>query len=198
MGQMIIKDGEGSGRNAKVDSVGRIHTHSVSETIGQDASKDGRSYNVNTGTITLTSATASGLLFIENTGDTPIHISTVGFLIGNSTGGTGDLTLNITKNITGGTLESAATAPEIIANKNAGSNLSLDAYVYAGVEGSTVTGGTAFYTSLLAGAARPYIISTGDIVLPRGSNIAVSVTPQTSNTSMNIQVFLAINEYNLT
>jgi hypothetical protein len=49
----------------------------------------------------------------------------------------------------------------------------------------------------LSGSAKSYVIATGAIVLPKGSSIGVSVTPQASNTSMDIQIFMSVTEYKL-
>ena len=194
---MYIQDGTGNGYQAKVDSQNRVLAKSVSVLQSEDASSDGRSYNINTGTINLTTAGESGVLYIKNTGLNDIKITSVGFLLGNSTGGTGDLELKIYKNTTTGTLVSGASAVSINQNKNFGSSKTLSATTYKGAEGSTITNGTLTYSSLLAGAARTYVIATGDVDLTSGASMAVSITPQTSNTSMDVQVFAgAIEELN--
>lgn len=192
-----IIDGTGKGFEARVDSTFRLHTHSVSETVGENASETGNSYNINTGSIELTTATESAILYIKNNGDFNLRISTIGFLIGNSTGGTGDLNLRVDKNSITGTIITNAVDVDINQNKNVGSSRNLTANAYKGVEGDTATLGVNLYTSLLAGAARTYSIATGDVNIPKGGSITVFCTPQTSNTSMNIQVFLAVTDYQL-
>ena len=193
-----ILDGTGGGKSAKVDDNFRLHTHSVGETVAENASQNGDSYNINTGTVALTTATESAVLYLKNNADFDLHISTIGFLLGTSTSGTGDLLLRVDKNVTGGTIVSTALVVAINQNKNVGSSQVLTVDAFAGAEGRTATGGTTTYTSLLAGAARGYVISTGDVVIPKGGNIAVFVTPQTSNSAMNVQIFTAIAEYKLT
>lgn len=196
MAEEII-DGTGSGNRAKVDSSKRLYTNSLSQTIVENASSNGDSYNVNTGLITLTDATDSYVLYFKNEGQNDLQISTVGYLLGNSTGGSGDLRISISKNPTGGTIISDAVDVSINENKNAGSSNQLSALAYSGGTGKTATGGSDFYYTLLAGAARPYIFSTGNIVLPTGSSIAVRIQPQTGNTSMDVEVFLAVSEFKL-
>jgi len=186
-----------NGDKALVTSEGRLRTYSVSETIVENAAEDGNSYNVNTGTINLTSANESGVLYLKNNGINDLHIASIGFLLGNSTGGTGDLEVKVYKNSTAGTLISGATDVDILENKNGGSSNTLTVDCYKGAEGSTITDGASWYTSLLAGSARPYVISTGTIVIPKGGSVSVSITPQASNTSMNVQVFLSLIEYTL-
>jgi hypothetical protein len=186
-----------NGDKALVTPEGRLRTYSVSETIVENAAEDGNSYNVNTGTINLTSANESGVLYLKNNGINDLHIASIGFLLGNSTGGTGDLEVKVYKNSTAGTLISGATDVDILENKNGGSSNTLTVDCYKGAEGSTITDGASWYTSLLAGSARPYVISTGTIVIPKGGSVSVSITPQASNTSMNVQVFLSLIEYTL-
>lgn len=190
-----IKDGTGTGHRAKVDASNRLHVQSVTETINESASENGRAYNINTGTLSLTSANESAVLYFKNTGDNDIHVASIGYLLGNSTGGSGDLNLKVVKNPTAGTVVSDASAVAINENKNAGSSKSLSVLAYKGGEGKTLTDGTDFYLSLQSGAARSYVINTGTLVMPKGSSIGVKITPQASNTAMNVQVFLSVIEY---
>lgn len=196
MSEQII-DGTGTGKKVRVDNANRLHTHSVNETLIEYAASQGDSYNINTGTINLTSATESALLYFKNNGNNDIHIASVGYLIGNSTGGTGDLQTKVIKNPTTGTIISGAVDVGINSNKNAGSSKVMDVDAFKGVEGNTFTDGSDFYYSLLSGSAKSYVISTGTVVLPKGSSIGVSVTPQSSNTSMDIQIFMSVTEYKL-
>jgi len=192
-----LKDGTGTGKLMKVDENNRAHVHAVTETLSQNASSEGDAYNVNTGTIVLTSATLSEVLYIENTGNNDLHISTIGYQLGNSTGGSGNVILGVNKNITGGTIISTATTVSISENKNVGSRKTISATTYKGDEGTTQTGGTPFYASLIGSAPTSYVINTGDIVIPRGGNISLNITPPTGNTSMTVLVFLSIIEYTI-
>ena len=193
MAESII-DGAGTGYVARVDEENRLRTLSTSETISESAARDGDSYNVNTGTINLTSANESGLLYIKNNGDKDVIILQVGYLVGNSTGGTGDLNAKVIFNPTGGTVISGAADVDVLINKNAGSSKTISVECYKGAEGNTITGGSDAYLSLLPGAGRSYVINTGSIHLPKGASLGIAVTPQASNTSTDIQIFLAIIE----
>lgn len=190
-----IEDGTGKGYRAKVDSENRLNVYSVSESILERAAEEGKSFNINTGTINLTSANKSAILYLKNNGDEEIVISSIGFLLGNSTGGSGDLIPEVIKNPTSGTIVSGATNVDINVNKNFGSSITLEVDAFKGAEASTITDGVVVYNSLLSGSARTYVISTGSIVLPKGSSIGVNLTPQTGNTSMNVQVFLSLIMY---
>lgn len=187
-----------NGDKAVVTSEGLLRTYSVSESIVENAAENGNSFNINTGTINLTgNATKSAVLYLKNNGSLDLHIATVGYLLGNSTSGTGDLTLEAVRNPTGGTIVSGATNVDINVNKNAGSSDTLTVDAFKGAEGLTLTGGETWYTSLLAGAARPYAIATGTLVITPGSSIGVNITTQASNTSMNAQVFLSLIKYTI-
>lgn len=193
----MILDGTGDGNKAKVDSDNRVHALSISATVQEDGAINGNTYNINTGTITLTSASESALLYFKNNGSNDVQITSIGYLIGNSTGGTGDLSPKVIRNPTGGTIVSGAVDVPVNINKNFGSFNTLTADVYKGAEGNTFTGGSDGYYSLLPGDARAYIINTGVLQLPKGSSIGISMTPQTGNTSMDVQVFMSITEYKL-
>ena len=192
-----IVDGTGSGNRAKVGANNRLYTSAVSSTTVESLALSGDTFNFNTGDITLTSGNESGVAYLKNNEDESLLITSVGFLLGNSTGGTGDLVCKIYSDVSTGTLVSGATATDILVNKNFGSSKTLLADAYKGTEGSTITDGTLAYTSRLAGSARPYVIATGALVLPKGEAIAVSITPQTSNTSMIVNVFMAISKNTL-
>ena len=73
----IIKDGTGTGVEAKVDNTNKLETHSVS--IGEDMEgvESGNAYNLNTGTIGLTSSTASGVFYLKNNEDRDLEIDLI-------------------------------------------------------------------------------------------------------------------------
>lgn len=193
----VITDGTGTGYDAKVDNTNRLHTHAVTENKVEYASSRGDSYNINSGTMELTTANESSVLYFKNNGNYESHIASIGFLLGNSTGGSGDFNIAIVKNCSLGTLVSDAIDVAINQNKNVGSSQQLTIDAYKGGEGKTLEDGTDLYYSLVAGSGRPYVISTGTVVIPKGGSIGVKVTPQTGNTSMNLQVFLSVTEYKI-
>ena len=188
----MIEDGVGQGYKAKVDNLNRLHTHGTTRSEEEFGAIKGQTYNVNTSTISLTSANESAVFYCKNTGDEDIFISTIGYLLGNSTSGTGDVHLTVLRNPTAGTIVTNAVAAPVEINKNFGSSKSLAADTYKGVEGDTFTDGDVAYRSLLAGAARTYVINTGNIVLTRGTSIGIKITPQTSNTAMDVQLFFSV------
>lgn len=191
--EVQIKNGS-NGNVATVDEQGRVHAFSISETLQEEASVKGDSYNINTGSMAFSNDLEAGVLYLKNNGDRNIVVVSIGLLMGNSTAGTGDALLTVLRNPTTGTVVSDQIAPAINVNKNFGSSKTLPADVYKGGQGKTFTDGTDAYYSLLPGAARSYAISTGGIQLPKGSSVGIKLTPPTGNTSMNAQVFLAVIE----
>lgn len=185
----IIQDGRGTGNTAKVDSEGRIWADAVSTLKEETQNKSGLAYNINTGTITLTNAsTANGVLYLKNNEDANLVLSNVIYILGNSTGGTGDIYIDIIRNPTTGTLISGATAVDVNSNKNFGSARTLNVLAYKGATGTTVTDGSTFVKTILnTGAQRIVGVLGGGVILPKGASVAIKFTTPASNTSMTAQ-----------
>jgi hypothetical protein len=190
----FIQDGTGTGYRAKVDSDNHLHTRSISESGGTDAALSGNLYNVNTETVELTSANASALVYMKNTDTVPWVVNRVFYNAGPSTGGTGDFLAEVVANPTTGTLISGGSAltPH---NLNFGSSQELTGTVLKGGEGSTITNGTVRVSTIIPVAGTRVLIGFDSIILDVGSSIAVRITPQTSNTSMDIQVGFNLYRY---
>ena len=183
----FIQDGTGSGYRAKVDVNNHLHTRAVSESGGTEAALVGDLYNINTETLNLTSANASSLLYLKNTDTGPWIVNRVFYNAGPSTGGSGDFLAEVLANPSTGTLISGGTALPAH-NLNFGSSKELTGTVLKGAEGSTITNGTVRVSTIIPVAGTRVLIGFDSIVLEPGSSIAVRVTPQTGNTSMDIQV----------
>jgi hypothetical protein len=181
-----IQDGTGFGYRVKVTDGNKLLTQSISETQADHHSEVGRRFNLNTGDIQLTSASASAVFYFKNNEDRDFHVTVVVFNIGTSTGGTGDSVMDIIKNPTTGTIVSNALAIAVNSNFNFGSALDLTASVYKGAEGYTLTDGSVFTTTRSASNGR-IALTLGEIVMPKGSSIGIKYTPQTSNTSQRCQ-----------
>lgn len=185
---MIITDGKGTGYQAQVNTKGQLETCSVTLVQSSQASNDGDSYNINTGVMTLTSANKSAVLYVKNNETKPILIDALFYLVGNSTGGTGDMLITVLRNPTTGTVVSDATAAEMAGvNRNFGSSKTLDADIYKGGEGKTLTDGDKVIESIFNQVPTRAVISAGAIVLPKGSSIGIEVTPATLNTSLDVE-----------
>lgn len=184
-----IKDGTGSGKSAQVDNNNQLHTFSVTETENQQSTRLGNSYNLNTGTIGLTSSTESGVLYFKNdeapiNGESSFVIDAIAIGIDNQGTQAGACNITIVRNPTGGTLISNAVAVSMNQNRNFGSSRELDSLTYKGVEGDTLTGGNdiaLFYQN--AGTRAYYSI---DMEVPKGSSIAVKIDTQTTAGTTNL------------
>ncbi len=187
----VIKDGK-TGKTAKVDARNRINTFAVTQTEGTNASVDGDLYNINSGIITLTSATVSSLLFLENTDTVNWVVSRVFYNCETSTGGSGRWLADVVANATAGTLISAGTDFTAF-NLNFGSSEALTATLKKGAEGSTLTDGEVRISTLVPASGTRVLIAFDSVILEPGSSLAIQITPPSGNTSMAIQVGVNLN-----
>ena len=190
----FIQDGTGTGYRAEVDSKNRLSTLAATSTSGTNAALDGDLFNINTETINLTSATASSLLYLKNTDTVPWIIDRVFYNAAVSTGGSSDFLAEVIANPTAGTLISTATAitPH---NLNFSSTKTLTGLIYKGAEGTTITDGTVRVSTIIPASGSRVLIGFDSIVMGAGSSMAVKITPQTGNTSMDIQVGVNLHRF---
>lgn len=186
MSNFVLKDGK-TGKTAGVDADNKLQTSSITETKSTFASLNGDLYNINTDTINLTSASASALLYVSNTDDLDWILTRVFYNAEVSTGGSGKFLAEVLANPTAGTLISAGT-PITPHNLNFGSPKVLTATTLKGAEASTITDGDVRVTTIVPASGVRVLIAFDSIVIPRGTSIAVRITPPTGNTSMDIQV----------
>ena len=186
----VISDGTGDSYAAQVTSAHKLATLSVSENIAAHHTFSGDSYNINTGTVTLSSGSKSALLYLKNNEDEPLVVQTIIYLIGTNTGGSGDALIQVERNPTGGTIVSGASTQAPV-NRNFGSAKTLLADSYKGAEGNTLTGGTVVVESIFPSVGRQVIADTG-IILEKGNSIGVTVTPPTSTSDQDYQIALSV------
>ena len=186
----LITDGTGSGAKAKVDECNRLHTDNVTHTHSDEASIEGNAFNINTGLITLTTAGTSSLLYIKNNDvSRDIIISKLAYIFGSNTGGSGDTTMVVNRNPTGGTIVSDAVDAEMAGiNRNFGSSTVLVADIYKGGEGKTDTGGGKIVESLFGAPSFNANLDVGFLVLPHGSSISFEVTPASGTTAQDVEI----------
>jgi len=180
----IIADGTGTKTGAKVNGNNRLYTSAITKAEEKLATNNGDSFTIAQGMVTLTSAGESGTLYIKNNESRNLHIRQAIVSLGPSTGGATTDTnhIRIYRNPTAGTLISTATTGPIACNRNFGSSATLDADMYVGAEGETITDGIVHSQTLInSGTVLELAI---DETLIKGSAIAFSVEPQDSNTSM--------------
>lgn len=190
MGGIKILDGLGSGKECGIDSNNRLLAAAITENIANHVTEFGGRYNLNTGTINLTSANPSAVCYFKNNEDEVYTINSFIIYFGPSTGGSGVSTIDIYGDPTGGTVISNAVNADIVFNLDLGSARELDADFYKGAEGNTLTGGN-LGISGYQGPSNPRVISVGQLLVPKGESIGCIITPPPGNTSMNIQFIIS-------
>lgn len=191
MAEQIENGGSGVKIGMHVDKNEQAHVFALNRTVNQDAVRKGNAYNLNTGTIGLTSTTASGVFYFKNNespvnGESSFIIDALAIGIDNQGTQAGACIITVVRNPTGGTLISNAVDVDMNQNRNFGSSNTLDSLVYKGVEGDTITGGSdiaIFYQN--AGTRGYYTI---DMEVPKGSSVAVKIDTQTTSGTTNLYV----------
>jgi len=179
-----------TGTGAKVDSNQFLKVRGFTEVVEHYSLQNGKAWNINTGNITLTSACSSAVLYVSYTGEEELDINSFIHLLGTSTGGCGDWTVEVIRNPTAGTIIDNATTFTIY-NRNFGSNVTLDATVYKGAEGYTFTDGEVAIQSIIDSSGRNVV--GVPIHLTKGTSMGIKITPPPGNTSATIQT--AITPY---
>lgn len=186
----MIRDGTGSGYLQKVNGNNRAYVQSVSIDENLQATKKGRSFNINTGVITLTNAADTPILYLKNNEDEDLHISAIAIGLDTATGGTATEMVKITiiRNPTAGTIVSGATAVDVNSNRNYGNSTVLNADAYKGATSLTMTDGTDHIIFFQADFGR--LIAQIDEIIPKGSSIGIKIDPPTNNTSLPVYAAL--------
>jgi hypothetical protein len=176
----IIMDGTGTGNTAKVGG-NRLFGHSVTEDEAIHSTEKGDAYNINTGTIGLTSASESSVLYIQNNEEQDLIIEALAVGIG-SAGTVSDL--SAIKVIRNPTSVSYSAAVDMNQNRNFGSSKTLTADAYKGAEGATHTGGNEIIQFFAGAGTR--LFAPINLLLPKGSSIAVNIDTNTSSGTTNV------------
>lgn len=182
---LTIKDGTGKGNKAKVNSENRLSTTAVTVTQQQLQSAQGNSYQLGSGVVNLTSASESAVLYVKNDDDRTLGLSGVNITSTAFTGSSSGVVLAKVYLLGTGLSSSTTNSP---LNNNFGSSKSANVEVLAGAEAATVTNGTvvgAFYIPV-----DTFFYTDIAWVLPKGSSVAVTLTPATGNTSFNATITL--------
>ena len=185
---MIVQDGTGSGYKAKVDENFRVHTEGVTRSALTEAVFQGEAFNFNTGSMVLTSANESAIGYFKYNGADPFVVKEILFIIGATTGGSGDGTARIYKNPTGGTIVTNALAVETAENRDFSSSITVEGDLYKGAEGYTTTGGTTFADTARSSFGTVITFDAGEIILRKGNSLAVTWAPPTGNTSQSAKI----------
>ena len=182
----MIKDGTGNCHGMKVDASNRAHTQSVVVTETAARSQSGYGYNLNTGLISLTEATASGVAYLKYNGTKKFNISALAVGVGNMGTATDPMLIELIRNPTAGTVIDSATAGDYNQNRDFASNNTLVADFYKGAEGQTFTDGNViaiFYQN-----QNGRLFASIDFILEAGSSCGVRVTPNDDGTAGDVYV----------
>ena len=190
MSEVRIKDGT-TGRIAKVSDESRLTTVSITETEIHHAIELGHGWNMETGYLTLTDANASDVLYLKNTGTGIMHVDLYVVLAKASTGGSGDLLVEVLRNPTAGTVISDATDANPVNMNFASSNTPKGLY-YKGGQGKTLTGHDNSFVSKTTADNR--LLLGVVTILPQGASLGVRITPPPGNTSMDVNTVLEFYE----
>lgn len=181
---MRLEDGTGTGYQVKVDSTNRLEARSIAESEAEKSAFEGNAYNINTGFIAFTGD--GTLIYVYNDEDRDIFIESIA--LGNDGSGTHSARpyITIIRNPTGGDLISDATAVDMNVNRNFRSSktLSTTTLVYKGKVSGTITGGADLGILNASTAGRDFY--TINMVLGRGSSLAIKLTANLSSGTANI------------
>ena len=187
-----VQDGTGQGFTAKVDKTNRLLTRSASQNHASEETALGNGYNFNTGSITLTSANKSALVYAQNGETDPLVITGFFYLIGESTSGSGNMLIQVERNPTGGTITSGTDQAPVNRNFSSSNTLSNSTFK-KGAEVFMLTGGTVCVETLLPNEGQGrHSILVDDIILGPGDAIGITITPAGSNTSQAVMVAMSI------
>jgi hypothetical protein len=189
-GDSTIVDGR-SGSTAKVDKNNRLNTAAVSKDAVVEASINGDTFFITTGTVNLTTDTESWLLYVKNEDTVQWVVDSIAAAFGVSTGGSGDSFNQFNVGATEGTLISAGVDLPAI-NLNIGSPKQLPSTIKLGGEGKTITNGINTPQTLEPEGLLSREFEAGPVVIPPGASFAIAYTPPAGNTSQNTSVQIVI------
>lgn len=184
---MIIEDGTGTGKKVKVDANNRLHTDSVQQTRIQSSTGKGDGYNINTGDVVISGSTT--ILYVKNNEDTTLIVDAIA--VGLSRATFGEIgKVNLYRNPTTGSIVARATTAPMVENRNFGSNKTLDADVYVGIDADTNSGGALAAQFYQGSNGR--LFATIDFHLTKGDSMAIEVVPDFSGSSVDVRTYAAL------
>jgi hypothetical protein len=186
----MLRDGTGKGFLGKINGNNRLYTQAVIVSEDQQATKKGRSYNLNTGVITLTNSADTPVMYVKNNESIPLHITAIAVGLGPSTDGSGGIPkITVVRNPTAGTIiDTTPTDIDINSNRNFSSSSTLNITAYKGATGDTMTDGTDHIIFFQNSSGR--LFATIDEILDTGASIGIKIDPQPSNTSQDVYTAL--------
>jgi len=183
-----ILDGKGKGYEAGVTVHNRLMTTGIDLSLTEAASESGDTYNLASVQTTLSTAGESALFYLKNNESTNLIITSIIVNIMDYVGTDGQPILRVLRNPTGGDIVSTETAAEEL-NRNYGSKKTLDADIFTGIEGDTMTGNDGRVLVNLPTTAAVTFLEFADIsVLPKGASIGLTYQPPAGVTTVDVTV----------
>ena len=175
-----------NGFGAEVDSSNRLSTKALIFTEYENASIQGKAFNVNTELLTLTGTGESACLYVKNNRSEDLFLQ--GFFTGVMTRSgtvTDSAVVKAYRNPTGGTIvDDADTVP--LVNRNTGSNQTFtDVLAYkASASGKTLTGQDAAPILLHIQGSNSRVFGNVFIAVPRGGSVGVTIDLNTDGSAL--------------
>ena len=189
---MQLEDGTGFGYKTKVDNTNRAKTRSITEPGSSEAASNGDGYIITSGLVTLTSANESAVLWFQNEDEEPLFMDDILFVATASSGGGSNSCIIRTK-VTPTGLGSGTGNPATSINSNFGSSKTLImTSSEIGQEAATITGGETGPTFVFPD--EDTTIYDAQVVLQKGTGVAITVEPPTGNTSQTVIISLRVHK----
>lgn len=192
MSHIVIKDGAGTGKSAKVDDDNRLLTATIAEPYNAHVSKeDGLSFILASDFVSLsTTGSFNGIMYIKNTSASNNMFIQRIRVCGTETG---SIQCRLISNPTAGTLVSDANAADQLnANLSSSNQFSAQGLVYAASgDGKTVTDGSNLSNFIIRSPGHGIQEYEGSIILGPGDSIALTCKPSAATTlCAEAQVFV--------
>ena len=182
---MKVTDGAGDDHGMRVDPNHRAHVNAQNTTEEQAAAIRGDGYNINTGKISLSGTSASAIIYLKNTGTVDYVIDSIAMGVSDGTvADIGELLFIVQP--TAGDITTDKTAVDMNENRRSGSTRTLDATVYKGKDGGTLTGGRD--AGLFFQGDNGRLFATFAWVVPPGTTVGMTYNPQLSSGTVNVYV----------
>lgn len=185
---MTVLKNAGDGIEAFVDKTHKLKTHSIALSEDAEAVENGDAYNINTGTIALTSTTASGIFYLKNDENRDLSIDLIAAGVGSAGTTTDSSVLTL---ITNPTSVSFSTNVDMNENRNIGSSKVLIGDAFKGAEGATVTGGSSMAQFFVAPGTR--LPAPINITLTKGDSVAFTIDTNTTSGTTNVYLALVVH-----
>ena len=186
-----IRDESGKGYLAKVNADNQLVTRATAVAQRLHSAVDGKYFEASSGIVNLGDAAELDTLYIKYTGDKVLVIDRVFYDTWASTDGVDNT--GILKYYHGIT-SVAGGSDALVTGTNLGVKGLLDATI---TKSGVFTGGTNWWSALLAQGAS-VAMEEGRIILEPNTTFGISVQAPTSNTSMNVNVNVAMFEFDST